>query len=261
VSELLIKNASIIDGSGRPVYPADLLVSSGKIARIGRDLDLSYPETIDARGQVLCPGFIDMHSHSDFTLLLAPMADSRVRQGVTTEVTGNCGGSPGPILDDFRDAFMEYMTDLGKYYKQALSPGDWNWRTLDEFFLRLGEQGTAVNMVPLVGQSTLRANVMGYAERRANAREMRQMQDLLKAELEKGAFGMSTGLIYHPGAFADTAELAELASVLPVYGGIYSTHIRSEGRFLFEGVQEAVDIARISGASLQISHLKSVKSG
>jgi len=132
--DLLIKNASIIDGSGADAFQADLAVSKGIITHVDSEINIPCPDTIDGSGLVLCPGFIDIHTHSDFTLLLEPLAESRVRQGVTTEVTGNCGGSPGPILPSGQDAFIEYMTDLGKLYKAILPLEKWDWETLDGFF-------------------------------------------------------------------------------------------------------------------------------
>jgi len=254
--DILIKNASVIDGSGADAFQADLVVSNGMIINMDPDIDMACTHTIDGSGLVVCPGFIDIHTHSDFTLLLEPLAQSRVRQGVTTEVTGNCGGSPGPILASGQDAFMEYMTDLGKYYKDHIPQKNWNWKTLDDFYEQLSIRGTAVNVAPLVGHSTLRANVMGYEDRPPDQAEMKQMKHLLKTELEKGAFGLSSGLIYHPGAFAQAFELTELAKIVNEFQGIYSTHMRSEGKFLFEAVDEALDVARKSGVSLQISHLK-----
>ncbi|MFH1155135.1 MAG: D-aminoacylase [Pseudomonadota bacterium] len=254
--ELLFKNVRVIDGTGAPPVKADVAVSGGIITQMDTALDMPCRETIDGGGLVLCPGFIDMHTHSDFSLLLEPEAESRVGQGVTTEVTGNCGGSPGPILDSGRVAFMEYMSDLGVLYKRNLLPEDWNWRTLDDFYVRLAARGTAVNLVPLVGHSTLRANIMGYENRAPEHREIKQMKRLLEIELERGAFGLSSGLIYHPGAFAKPGELAELSAVVKNFDGIYSTHMRSEGKFLFEAVDEALTVARESGVSLQISHLK-----
>ncbi len=254
--DLLIKNASIIDGSGADAFQADLAVSKGIITHVDSEINIPCPDTIDGSGLVLCPGFIDIHTHSDFTLLLEPLAESRVRQGVTTEVTGNCGGSPGPILPSGQDAFMEYMTDLGKLYKAILPPEKWDWETLDGFFGQLSRKGTAVNVAPLVGHSTLRANVMGYENRPPDQREMAQMKHLLRTELEKGAFGLSSGLIYHPGAFAQPPELMALATIVNEFHGVYSTHMRSEGKFLFEAVDEALSVARESGVSLQISHLK-----
>ena len=254
--DLLIKNARIIDGSGADAFQADLAVSKQIITHVDSEINTPCMNTIDGSGLILCPGFIDIHTHSDFTLLLEPLAESRVRQGVTTEVTGNCGGSPGPILPSGQDAFMEYMTDLGKLYKANIPPESWDWETLDTFYGQLTRKGTAVNVVPMVGHSTLRANVMGYANRPPDHREMAQMKHLLRTELEKGAFGLSSGLIYHPGAFAQTPELIELATIVTEFHGIYSTHMRSEGKFLFEAVDEALSVARESGVSLQISHLK-----
>jgi len=256
MTDLLIKNARIIDGNGVDAFQADIAVSKGIITHVDSDINMPCTNTIDGSGLVLCPGFIDIHTHSDFTLLLEPLAESRVRQGVTTEVTGNCGGSPGPILPSGQDAFMEYMTDLGKLYKANIPRENWDWETLDDFYGQLALKGTAVNIVPMVGHSTLRANVMGYENRPPDQREMELMKHLLRTELEKGAFGLSSGLIYHPGAFAQTPELIELAAIVNEFHGVYSTHMRSEGKFLFEAVEEALSVARESGVSLQISHLK-----
>lgn len=256
MTDLIIKNARVIDGSGADAFPADLAVSNGIITHMDSEVTLPGSTTIDASGLVVSPGFIDIHTHSDFSLLLEPMAESRVRQGVTTEVTGNCGGSPAPMLASGKAAFMEYMSDLGKHYKRHLSPDDWNWDTLDAFCNQLCARGIAVNLAPLVGHSTLRANVMGYENRPPDQVELQQMKHLLRTELEKGAFGLSSGLIYHPGAFAKAGELTELARVVKDFHGIYSTHMRSEGTFLFEAVDEALALAKESGVSLEISHLK-----
>lgn len=256
MQDLMITNARIIDGTGSPSFEANLAVLGGVITDIAPNLEMPCRKTIDATGLVACPGFIDMHTHSDFTLLLEPHADSRIRQGITTEVTGNCGGSPGPVTPFGQKAVMEYMTDLGRLYKKWLTPEDWKWETLDDFYDHLSDRGTAVNMVPLVGHSTLRANVMGYRSGPPDPQEMHQMVRLLEKELENGIFGLSSGLIYHPGAFARTEELAELATVVKAYGGIYATHMRSEGRYLFDAVEEALSVARKSGVSLQVSHLK-----
>ena len=254
--DLVIQNARVVDGTGAEAFQADLAVTNGKITHMDPGLKPACPQTIDGSGLVVSPGFIDIHTHSDFSLLLEPMAQSRVMQGVTTEVTGNCGGSPAPVLPGGQEAFMEYMTDLGKHYKRHLPPDAWNWKTLDDFYTHLSAQGMAVNVVPLVGHSTLRANVMGYADRVPDQQELKQMKHLLSTALEKGCFGLSSGLIYHPGAFAQTHELAELATLVGACNGIYSTHMRSEGKFLFKAVDEALAVARKSGVSLEISHLK-----
>ena len=277
MTDLLIKNARIIDGSGAKSFQSNIVVSDGIITHVDPKIDLPCKQEIDGSrtdgsSLVVCPGFIDMHTHSDFTLLLEPMAESKVRQGVTTEVTGNCGGSPAPVLASGRDAFMEYMTDLGSLYKKHIPQDAWNWETLDDFYTQLFANATtagiaggtavgttvgiAVNVAPLVGHSTLRANVMGYENRPPDHQEIKLMKHLLRTELEKGAFGLSSGLIYHPGAFAETGELVELAAVVSGCNGIYSTHMRSEGKLLFDAVDEALAVAEKSGVSLQISHLK-----
>jgi len=258
--DAIIKNCRVIDGTGTPAFSADIVIDKGLIADIcplqETSVDTNAKKVIDAKGLILSPGFIDMHTHSDFTLLVEPRAESKIRQGVTTEVTGNCGGSPAPMIASGRRDFMEYMTHLGQLYNHESPPEIWNWDTLDTFFTQLLATGSAVNIVSLVGHSTLRSNVMGYKNRCPNPDEMTLMKRLLESELEKGAFGLSSGLIYHPGAFAQSEELEQLSSIVKKYNGIYSTHMRSEGRFLYDAVDEALGVAEKSGVSLEISHLK-----
>ena len=254
--DLLIKNGKVVDGTGCPAYRADLAIQDGRILEISASIEAPARETLSAENLVASPGFIDMHSHSDFTLLLHPQAESKIRQGVTTEVVGNCGGSPAPVPDAHFDDFMDYATGLGGFYKRVLKPEDWKWKTLSGFWGELGKGGLAVNVVPMVGHSTLRCHVMGYESREPDPAELFCMKKLLETELEAGIFGLSTGLIYHPGAFARREELAELAKVVKSFDGVYSSHMRSEGKFLFEAVEEALWVAAQSGASTQISHLK-----
>jgi len=254
--DIIIQNGKIVDGSGQKAYPADIGIESGRITEISPGLEAESQEIIDADGYVVSPGFIDMHSHSDFTLLVHAEAESKIRQGVTTELVGNCGGSPAPVPEEHFDDFMQYMIGLGGLYQKALAPRDWRWRTLSQFYDELEKKGVAVNVAPLVGHSTLRAATMGYESGPPSSDELQQMKRLLEIELDQGAFGMSTGLIYHPGAFADRDELTELARLIRSYDGMYTTHIRSEGKYLHEAVDEALYVAENSGASVQISHLK-----
>ena len=254
--DIIIRNGKIVDGSGQKAYRADIGIENDRIAEISPDLEVESQETIDAAGCVVSPGFIDMHSHSDFTLLVHPQAESKIRQGVTTELTGNCGGSPAPVAGERFEDFMQYMVGLGGPYRKVLAPEDWKWRTLSRFYEALEDKGIAVNVAPLVGHSTLRAGVMGYKSGPPTADELKRMKRLLEIELDRGAFGMSTGLIYHPGAFAARDELAELARSVRSYDGIYTTHIRSEGKYLSEAIDEAIYVAETSGASVEISHLK-----
>jgi N-acyl-D-amino-acid deacylase len=256
VFDLIIQNGKVVDGSGQRGYPADVGIKDGGITAISFQIKAEAKEIINAAGCVVSPGFIDMHSHSDFKLLLHPEAESRVRQGITTELVGNCGGSPAPVPVERHHDFMQYMIGLGSLYQKALAPADWKWRTLARFYEELGQNGIAVNVAPLVGHSTLRCGVMGYEGRPPSSDELKQLKRLLEEELDQGAFGLSSGLIYHPGAFADRDELAQLAKVVRSYDGIYNIHIRSEGKYLLEAIEEAIYVAEKSDVSLEISHLK-----
>ncbi|MEN8758308.1 MAG: D-aminoacylase, partial [Desulfobacterales bacterium] len=254
--DVIIRNGKVVDGSGQKAYLADVGVENGRITEISPDLGADADEIVDADGCVVSPGFIDMHSHSDFTLLVHPKAESKIRQGVTTELVGNCGGSPAPVPEERFDDFMQYMVGLGGFYQKVLTPQDWKWKTLAQFYEELENKGVAVNLAPLVGHSTLRSAVMGYENGPPSPDELKQLKYLLEKELDLGAFGMSTGLIYHPGAFAAREELTQLAKVVHSYGGIYTTHIRSEGKYLIEAIDEALYVGEKSGVSVEISHMK-----
>ena len=254
--DIIIYHGKIVDGTGRQGYPANIGIENGRITEISPTLEADALEKIDATGCVVSPGFIDMHSHSDFTLLLHPEAESKIRQGVTTELTGNCGGSPAPVPEARINEFMQYMIGLGSLYQQTLSAGDWKWKTLSKFYQSLENKSLAVNVAPLVGHSTLRTAVMGYETGPPSRDRLEAMKHLLEIELDRGAFGLSTGLIYHPGAFAERQELSVLASVVAAYDGIYTTHLRSEGKYLIEAIDEALFVAEDSGVSIEISHFK-----
>ena len=254
--DIIIRNGKIVDGSGQQAFAADVGIANGRIAEIAPQLAADAHEIVNADGCVVCPGFIDMHSHSDFTLLVHPEAESKVRQGVTTELVGNCGGSPAPVPEAHFDDFMQYTIGLGGLYQKVLKARDWKWKTLAHFYEELEKKGVAVNLAPLVGHSTLRSAVMGYDKGPPPPDELRQLKYLIEKELDLGAFGLSTGLIYHPGAFADRQELTELAKVVGSYGGIYTIHMRSEGKYLIEAIDETLHVGENSGVSIEISHLK-----
>ena len=243
--DLIIRGASVIDGVLSPAFAADVGVKDGIIHKVG---DLSRAEAnriIEAKNSFLSPGFIDIHSHSDFSLLINPRAESKVRQGVTTEVIGNCGSSAAPLFGAKLKRVREQVEEL-----------DVNWKTLKEYRSRLEEGGVAVNVVPLTGQGNLRAAVVGYDERKPTREEMINMISLLERSLEDGSWGISTGLVYPPGVYSGFEELLGLISPVAQSGAIYATHMRNESDRVDEAVGEAVALAEQSGVSLQISHLK-----
>ncbi len=244
--DVLIRNGHLIDGSGSCWFLADVAIERGKVAQIGDLGCLDARRTIDARKFVVCPGFIDVHSHSDFSLLANAKAESKVRQGVTTEVNGNCGDSPAPS-----EGISIYDKELAKEYKL-----DIDWSTIGEYLAKLEKRRAALNVVQLVGHATVRTAVMGYEKRGPTSRELDEMKQLVAQAMMAGAFGMSTGLIYPPGCFADAAELIELCKVVANYGGIYASHIRGEGDPLLAAVAEAIDIGEKANISVEISHHK-----
>ena len=243
--DLKVARGLLVDGSGRPAAPADVGVTGSTIADVG---DLARAEarvTLDASGKIVCPGFIDVHSHSDAYLLIEPSAPSKIFQGVTTEVVGNCGASAAPRLGAAQQA--------SDWSAQAY-PG--TWQTMQAYRDLLASIGPAVNVVPLVGHNILRASVMGYAGRVATADEVQAMAALLEQSLDEGGRGLSTGLAYPPGLFAGREEILALAAVVGRRGGLYASHMRSEGRHLVEAIVETLQVGRATRARIQISHLK-----
>ncbi|MDH4197680.1 MAG: D-aminoacylase [Candidatus Aminicenantes bacterium] len=246
--DLIIRGAAVYDGTGRPGYPADIGITGGRIQVIGKIEDGAAKRTIDAGGLAASPGFIDVHQHSDVGLLVNPLAESTIRQGVTTVVGGNCGDSVFPMSDEM---MAKEKKSLREDFDLELT-----WRDGRGFFRRLEDQGVAVNYASLVGLGTVRAAVVGYGNRRATPAELKRMELLVRESLTAGAVGVSTGLEYTPGSFADEAELVAMCRGAARLGGVYATHMRDEEEGVLEAVDEAVRIARAAGVKLQISHLK-----
>ena len=245
VYDLMIRRTLVIDGGLSPAFSADVGIKDGIILKVG---DLSRDKAdrvLEGRGYYLAPGFIDIHSHSDFSILVNPRAESKIRQGVTTEVIGNCGSSSAPL----------YNQKLRRVREQNRSL-EINWATLKEYRSRVEGQGSAVNIIPLTGQGNIRASVIGYDERKPTRKEMVEMISLLERSLEEGSWGISTGLVYPPGVYSDFDELLELISPVAQSGGIYATHMRNESDRVDEAVDEAIRLAETSGVPLEISHLK-----
>lgn len=254
--DLLIRNAKVMDGSGEKPYEADIAVKGERIEKISPGIAADGRDVIDAGGFIVCPGFIDIHSHSDFTLLENPRAESKVRQGITTEVVGNCGFTAAPVEEAHFEDLMEYLVNTVAITDQVKEK--WHWPAQHVFIEEIEQKGSAVNIVPLVGHGTIRVAAMGFEKHTPTIFEMDRMRKMLEDELAHGIHGMSTGLQYDPGSFAGTEELIELAKVLAEGGGIYTTHLKSEGSQLFECIDEAVEIAAASGVSVQVSHLKAI---
>lgn len=246
---LVINNGLIVDGTGRAAFKGTIAIRGERIIGVGEVVNSDCAKTIDASGLVVAPGFIDMHSHSDFPLLVNPRNESKIRQGVTTEVIGNCGASAAPVTEEKLDLLKE-QADLDSLELE------WDWLTMGEYFARLKGQGTALNVVALIGHGTVRAAVMGFDDRAPTATKLGSMKDLIEQAMRDGAWGISTGLIYAPSFYADTEELIELSKVVAECGGIYASHIRGEGNTLLDAVSEAITIGQEAGLPVQLSHHK-----
>jgi len=248
--DLMVHNGTVLDGTGSPGRRADLLVSDGRIAEIAPSVEMRSGTALDASGCVVCPGFVDMHSHADSFLQILPTADNLVQQGITTAVTGQCGGSVVPLLEETREDVLAARTS-----KVAALP----WERLSSFGSYLDllrETGISVNVVPLVGQSTVRSAVMGFSGKAPTRAQLARMRELISEAMDQGAIGLSTGLIYPPGSYASTEEIIALTRPVGERGGYYFSHVRGEADRLIEAVREALRIGRETGASVEISHFK-----
>ncbi|MCX6375554.1 MAG: amidohydrolase family protein [Armatimonadetes bacterium] len=245
--DLVIKNGIVIDGTGAPGYKADVGIQGDRIAGVG-ELGSSGARILDAEGCAIAPGFIDIHSHTDELVLANPTCESKLTQGVTTELSGNCGDSAAPRggrqnLEDNADWLSRF----------GIEP---DWGDMSEFLARLDRLPMSINFATLVGHGTIRAAVVGYDDRPPTEDELAEMCRVAEESVKAGAFGVSSGLIYPPGCYAKTEELIELCRATAGLGGIYATHMRSEAVRLVEAVEESIRIGRESGVGVQISHHK-----
>ena len=245
--DLVIRGGRVLDGTGAPWRLADVAIRWDKIARIGRIGRAKAAREIDAAGKYVAPGFIDIHTHSDVGILVEPTAECAVRQGVTTHVIGNCGDSPAPISDTYRELTIRRF----EYYAEA---GDWTWSTYGGYLDFMEGRGVGVNIAGLVGHGAVRLAVMGFDERPPAKPELRAMKGHVAEAMRAGAFGMSTGLVYPPGCFAATDEVIVLAQVVARHGGFYASHIRGERETIVDAVRECIEIGERAGCPVQISH-------
>lgn len=252
--DILIKGGLVVDGSGAPSYRADVIIKDGMIQSVGTFKNVQAKRLIQADQLVVAPGFIDIHTHDDLHVLENPYMDVKIRQGVTTTVIGNCGFGLYPVLPETRHLFYKYAQGLFG----APENGELGYSGLDDFFAAFQKVGSAINVASLVAHGILRIAVMGYENRKPTAAEMEQMKALLRDALLSGAVGMSMGLIYAPGSYADTEELIELSKVVAEAGGFIASHMRNESSYLLESIEEMITIAREARVPLEISHLKAV---
>lgn len=245
--EILISGGTVIDGTGSPGFGADVGIAEGRVVQVAGAIDADANRRIDASGMCVTPGFIDPHTHSDVPLLVNPAAQSKIRQGVTTEVVGNCGSSPAPLAGA---ALEETRIRCGQLDLEV------TWRSFGEYLERLAKPGVAVNVVPLVGHNTVRGSVMGYEDVQPTSEQQEEMERHVAQSMEEGARGLSTGLYYPPGYYTGVDEVVALARVAARHDGVYASHIRSESDGLIEAVEEAALIGQQAGIRVEIAHLK-----
>ena len=247
VFDILIRNGHVFDGTGAPARVADVGIRDAAIMHVGRSRNPKAERTIDASGKYVAPGFIDIHTHSDVGILVEPTAECAVRQGVTTHVIGNCGDSPAPISDEYRDLAVRRF----EYYSGA---SDWTWSSYEQYLDFMERRGVGINVAGLVGHGAIRLAVMGFDERPPTSAELNRMREHVDEAMRSGAFGMSTGLVYPPGCFAGTDEIIELAKGVARHQGFYASHIRGERETIVDAVRECIEIGERAGCSVQISH-------
>ncbi|GEM_PF-33800 len=247
--DLVLANGRVLDGCGNPWFWGDVAIQGGRIAQVAPADTLRGRETIDVGGRFVAPGFIDVHTHSDLSILVNRRAESAVRQGATTHIIGNCGMSPAPVDEG-------HLAEMRNFWGRISEQPEvtWEWRTFGQYLQTLEIDGLAINVGSLAGHAALRMAVMGLEPRQPTPAELARMQELLAEAMKAGAFGLSTGLVYPPGCFASTEEIVALCQVVARYHGLYASHIRGERETILEAVAEAIRIGREAGVPVQISH-------
>lgn len=250
--KLLLKNGFIVDGSGQKGFTGSIAVQDGKITAIGEIAEEGFDKVIDAHGRIIAPGFIDTHSHSDLELFLDPYVSPKVHQGITTELLGQDGISLAPLPEQYISPWRKNLAGLEGDSDEI----DWTYKTVDGYLKMMETAGVGLNEAYLVPHGNVRMEAMGLDSRLATDEEIRSMCDILRRDLEAGAYGLSTGLIYMPCAYSDTRELVELCKVVAEYDGVFVIHQRSEADTILESMKEVIEIGRQSGVKVHFSHFK-----
>ena len=248
----IIKNGNIIDGSGRPAYKADILINDNKIEKIGNIDNEDFTEIIDAKGLIVSPGFIDTHSHSDLQILVEPNIRPKIKQGITTEVLGQDGISMAPLPIEYISPWRKNLAGLDGD-SEAI---DWNYETTEGYFKLIEKAKPGVNVCYLLPHGNIRMEAMGLDNRQPTEDEIEKMRKITRRELEAGAIGVSTGLIYMPCAYGKTNEVIEICKVVAEYDGVFVVHQRSEADDIVESMKEIIEIGRQSGVKVHFSHFK-----
>jgi len=252
--DVKISNGKIVDGSGKSAFMGDIGVIGDKIAAVGNLENSESKLIIDAKGNIVCPGFIDMHTHSDLSIVYDHHANARIYSGVTTEVIGNCGIGVAPVNPDKKQLLIDYLGTrlIGSLPVEI----QLNWNSFEEYLDYVDSINPSVNIAPLLAQGAVRIAEMGFSKEKPSSEGLEKMKDRVRKAMSEGAIGLTSGLVYMPGEYTSTEELIELCKEIKPFGGYYTSHIRNEGREVFAAVEEAITIGKKSGVPVHISHLK-----
>ena len=254
MNDLRITNGRIVDGTGAPWFSGSVVVDNGTITSVRRETepDADAGTTIDAEGRIVCPGFVDTHSHSDVQLFEEPTLEPKIKQGITTEILGQDGFSVAPLYRD--GGTEEWQARLAPLAGET--DADWTWESVEDYFDAIEKNGVGPNVGLLVGHGTVRYNLLGMSDREPTDEELTEMRDLVTEALEDGALGLSTGLVYAPCTYADRREVQTLAGALTQYGRPFIAHVRSEGPWIWDAFDEFIDIGAEEDVPLHLSHFK-----
>ena len=250
MNQIKIKNGKILDGTGNPWYKSTITIKKNKIEKIGENKE-ETDKVIDAEGKFVAPGFIDLHSHSDLIAPYKPELKPKVMQGITTEITGNCGIGLAPVNEKYKEELKDYLSSFSEVNKI-----NWKWNTLEEYMNYLEKLKTTTNLAYLIPHGTLRLSVMGFKDREPKDSELRKMKEIIQEGMNEGFFGISTGLEYPPGSFSNTEELIELTKKIKENNGYYASHMRSESKNVLKSIKEVIKISEKANVPAQVSHLK-----